>query len=57
MVFNLKNLKNKMTSYLALKYPDAVTTDEMDKRISHRSNKHKSNRVFIVHGHDNEVKQ
>ena len=46
-----------MTSYLALKYPDAVTTDEMDKRISHRSNKHKSNRVFIVHGHDNEVKQ
>lgn len=61
LIFNLKNLKNKMTSYLTLKYPRFSGLEDK-KYIIHTSNseeKHKqiSNKVFIVHGHDNEAVQ
>ena len=54
--FNLKNLKNKMVSYLTLNYPDiAKVAGEADRGL--RDKKVMSNKVFIVHGHDNEAKQ
>ena len=56
LTFNLKKLLNKMTTYVALNYPDVTMTDSLAKSPNDNL-KNSSNRVFIVHGHDNEAKQ
>lgn len=51
LVHNLTLLCQKMTAYLAIKYSsDKKTPVQMTGIV-------KSNKVFIVHGHDNEAKQ
>ena len=57
LIFNLKNLKNKMTSYLAVNYPSQYDTKASEIRGGVVINMINSNKVFIVHGHDNEAKQ
>lgn len=54
--YNLKKLMNKMEIYAALKYP-AVNLLERNQISGRMSNENSSNKVFIVHGHDNEAKQ
>lgn len=49
LIFNLKLLLNKMISHQAVTY--SVQTNPIDKE-----EKSMSNKVFIVHGHDNEAK-
>lgn len=50
LIYNLTKLLNKMVTYQAIKYPptDRIPIVEKD-RIA-------NNKVFIVHGHDNEAK-
>lgn len=59
--YNLKKLMNKMETYAALKYPTANLLDKNQISVrmpdENSSNKQISNKVFIVHGHDNEAKQ
>lgn len=47
LIFNLKSITNKMRAYQAVNYP----VQESDVHITER--KTMSNKVFIVHGHDN----
>ena len=60
LIHNLKKLMNKMISYLAMEYPEYDKT--IRKTSAQTQNKRedsvlKSNKIFIVHGHDNEAKQ
>ena len=59
--YNLKKLMNKMETYTVLKYPTANLLDKNQISVrmpdENSSNKQISNKVFIVHGHDNEAKQ
>lgn len=61
LIFNLKKLMNRMISYFAMNYP---TVEISENRIVDGSNveyggssKPMSNKIFIVHGHDNEAVQ
>lgn len=51
LIHNLKILLNKMISYQAVSYPPIQNT------LTQREVKQMSNKVFIVHGHDNEAIQ
>ena len=61
LIFNLKKLLNKMETYLALKYPQEVIEEKRPSAdyptVNRSANGNVSNKVFIVHGHDNEAKQ
>lgn len=57
LTFNLRKLLNKMTTYLALNCPEIRRTDSVSSTMNNFEFKPKSNKVFIVHGHDNEAKQ
>jgi predicted nucleotide-binding protein len=57
LVFNLKKLLNKMTIYLALNFPENTRSDSANGSMNSIESKPKGNKVFIVHGHDNEAKQ
>ena len=49
LIFNLKLLLNKMISHQAVTYSAQTNPNEQE-------GKRMSNKVFIVHGHDNEAK-
>lgn len=51
LIHNLRVLNNKLISYQAEKYPPK------DGALVEKANRNMSNKVFIVHGHDNEAKQ
>ena len=57
--FNLRKLMNKMETYLAQKYPNSAEKNGSGVAMTGKTirDKQKSNKVFIVHGHDNEAKQ
>ncbi len=59
--FNLKKLMNKMETYLAVKYYENNHDERNQSKVNsvekNGGDKIMSNKVFIVHGHDNEAKQ
>ncbi len=57
LTFNLRKLLNKMMIYLASNYPEIANSDSIVNPTNNNDIKSKSNKVFIVHGHDNEAKQ
>lgn len=56
LTYNLRKLLNKMATYLALNYPEKTISDSVIGPMNNHIDPN-SNKVFIVHGHDNEAKQ
>lgn len=59
LTYNLKKLMLRMESFLAMNYP-SITASKSTNAIAKNDSRERgnmSNKVFIVHGHDNEAKQ
>lgn len=60
LIHNLKKLMNKMKAFLAMEYPEYEKKTEgptISIKGKNEGPECKSNRIFIVHGHNNEAKQ
>ena len=55
LTFNLRNLLNKMTTYLAINYPETNNEDLFIKPKN--KTVQNNNKVFIVHGHEELAKE
>ncbi len=57
LIINIRKLMNKMLSYYAMNCTETIEMVLPREQIGNKDLITKSNKVFIVHGHDNEAKQ